>query len=102
MITARIARHPRRALLGSLAFLLVAIVFGGPIFGALEDGDGFVARPRSFAGGHTDGDRCTLTPAPDYGRRENCLLQNSSTIRERINANHERSTSHHFQFAGSN
>jgi uncharacterized membrane protein YdfJ with MMPL/SSD domain len=44
MLTARIARHPRRALLGALAFLLVAIVLGGPIFGALEDGDGFVAR----------------------------------------------------------
>jgi uncharacterized membrane protein YdfJ with MMPL/SSD domain len=44
MLTARIARHPRRTLLGALAFLLVAVVLGGPIFGALEDGDGFVAR----------------------------------------------------------
>jgi RND superfamily putative drug exporter len=44
MLTARIARHPGRTLLGALAFLLVAIVLGGPIFGALEDGDGFVAR----------------------------------------------------------
>ncbi|MBA3326749.1 MAG: MMPL family transporter [Solirubrobacterales bacterium] len=44
MLTASIARHPRRALLGTLAFVLVAIVLGGPIFGALDDGDGFVAR----------------------------------------------------------
>ncbi len=44
MLTARIARHPRRALLGALAFLLVAVVVGGPIFGALDDADGFVAR----------------------------------------------------------
>jgi uncharacterized membrane protein YdfJ with MMPL/SSD domain len=44
MLTARIARHPRRALLAALAFLLVAIVVGGPVFGALEDGGGFVAR----------------------------------------------------------
>ncbi|MGH3994368.1 MAG: MMPL family transporter, partial [Pseudonocardiaceae bacterium] len=44
MLTARIARHPRRTLLGALAFLLVAIVLGGPVFGVLEDGDGFVAR----------------------------------------------------------
>lgn len=42
-LTSAIAHHPRRALLGALAFLLVAIVLGGPVFGALEDGDGFVA-----------------------------------------------------------
>ena len=44
MLTARIVRHPRRALLGALAFLLVAVVLGGPVFGVLDDGDGFVAR----------------------------------------------------------
>jgi uncharacterized membrane protein YdfJ with MMPL/SSD domain len=49
MLTARIARHPRRALLGALAFLLVAIVLGGPIFGVLEEGDGFVARDAESA-----------------------------------------------------
>ena len=42
-LTSAIAQHPRRSLLGALAFLLVAIVLGGPIFGALEDGDGFTA-----------------------------------------------------------
>jgi RND superfamily putative drug exporter len=42
-LTSAIAQHPRRSLLGALAFLLVAIVIGGPIFGALEDGDGFTA-----------------------------------------------------------
>lgn len=42
-LTSRIAARPRRVLLGALAFLLVAIVFGSPVFGALRDGGGFVA-----------------------------------------------------------
>lgn len=42
-LTARIAARPRRALLGALAFLLVAIVLGAPVFGALADSGGFVA-----------------------------------------------------------
>jgi uncharacterized membrane protein YdfJ with MMPL/SSD domain len=49
MLIARIIRHPRRALLGALAFLLIAIVLGGPIFGVLEEGDGFVARDADSA-----------------------------------------------------
>lgn len=42
-LVARIARRPRRALTVTALFLAVAVVLGGPVFGALEDGDGFVA-----------------------------------------------------------
>lgn len=43
-LVTRIARRPRRALALSVAFFVVAVALGGPVFGALEDGDGFVAK----------------------------------------------------------
>jgi RND superfamily putative drug exporter len=43
MLTRRLVRHPRRALLALLAFVLLAGVLGGPVAGQLESSGGFVA-----------------------------------------------------------
>ena len=43
MLVRTLARHPRRALLGALLFVLLAGVLGGPVAGALNSSGGFVA-----------------------------------------------------------
>ena len=41
-LATRIAARPKRTLLLSLLFLLVAVAFGGPVVGSLEDSGGFI------------------------------------------------------------
>ena len=42
-LATRIAARPKRTLLLSLLFLVVAAAFGGPVVGSLEDSGGFIA-----------------------------------------------------------